>query len=163
MWNLKINDTNELTKQKRFKDLEKELIVAVGEGIVRNFGKVMNTLLYLKWITNRDLLCSTWNCPMLCTSLMGGWLGGESVQFSSAAQSCLTLWFHGCSTPGFPVHHQLLDFSQTHVHRVGDAIQSISFSFVSFSCLQSLSASGSLLMSQFFASDGQSVGVSASA
>ena len=59
MWNLKINDTNELTKQKRFKDLEKELIVAVGEGIVRNFGKVMNTLLYLKWITNRDLLCST--------------------------------------------------------------------------------------------------------
>ena len=28
-----------------------------------------------------------------------------------------------CSTPGFPVHHQLLEFTQTHVHRVGDAIQ----------------------------------------
>ena len=46
------------------------------------------------------------------------------VQFSSLAQSCLTL----CdpmnrSTPGLPVHHQLLEFTQTHVHRVGDAIQ----------------------------------------
>ena len=29
-----------------------------------------------------------------------------------------------CSTPGFPVHHQLLEFAQTHVHQVGDAIQS---------------------------------------
>ena len=44
-----------------------------------------------------------------------------SVQFSSAAQSCLTL----CnpmnrSTPGLPVHHQLPEFTQTHGHRVGD-------------------------------------------
>ena len=50
---------NLLIKQKTFKDLEKELRVAGGEGIVRDFGKVMNTLLYLKWITNRDLLCNT--------------------------------------------------------------------------------------------------------
>ena len=47
-----------------------------------------------------------------------------SVQFSSVTQSCLTL----CdpmnrSTPGLPVHHQLPKFTQTHVHRVGDAIQ----------------------------------------
>ena len=47
-----------------------------------------------------------------------------SVQFSSVAQSCLTL----CdpmnrSTPGFPVHHQLLEFTQTHIHPVSDAIQ----------------------------------------
>ena len=47
-----------------------------------------------------------------------------SVQFSSVAQSCSTL----CdpmnrSTPGLPVHHQLPDFTQTHVHRVRDAIQ----------------------------------------
>ena len=46
------------------------------------------------------------------------------VQFSSVAQSCLTL----CnpmnrSTPGLPVHRQLPEFTQTHVHRVGDAIQ----------------------------------------
>ena len=47
-----------------------------------------------------------------------------SVQFSSVTQSCPTL----CdpmnrSTPGLPVHHQLPEFTQTHVHRVGDAIQ----------------------------------------
>ena len=46
------------------------------------------------------------------------------IQFSSVTQSCLTL----CdpmnhSTPGLPVHHQLLEFTQTHVHGVGDAIQ----------------------------------------
>ena len=29
-----------------------------------------------------------------------------------------------CSTPGFPVHHQLMELTQTHVHRVGDAIHS---------------------------------------
>ena len=48
----------------------------------------------------------------------------SSVQFSSVAQSCPTL----CnpmnhSTPGLPVHHQLLESTQTHVHCVGDAIQ----------------------------------------
>ena len=46
------------------------------------------------------------------------------LQFSSVAQSCLTL----CnpmnhSMPGLPVHHQLPEFTQTHVHQVGDAIQ----------------------------------------
>ena len=46
------------------------------------------------------------------------------IQFSSVTQSCPTL----CnpmnhSTPGLPVHHQLPEFTQTHVHRVGDAIQ----------------------------------------
>ena len=53
--------------------------------------------------------------------VMWRWL---SVQFSSAAQSCPTL----CdpmnrSMPGLPVHHQLPEFTQTHVHQVGDAIQ----------------------------------------
>ena len=48
----------------------------------------------------------------------------SSVQFSSVTQSCLTL----CdpmnrSMPGLPVHHQVPEFTQTHVHRVGDAIQ----------------------------------------
>ena len=48
----------------------------------------------------------------------------DSVQFSSVAQLCLTL----CnpmnhSMPSLPVHHQLLEFTQTHAHRVGDAIQ----------------------------------------
>ena len=45
-------------------------------------------------------------------------------QFSSVAQSCLTLCDPmNCSTPGFSVHHQLLEFTQTHIHWVGDAIQ----------------------------------------
>ena len=47
-----------------------------------------------------------------------------SIQFSSVTQSCLTLCDPmDCSTPGLPVHHQLLEFTQTHVHWVGDAIQ----------------------------------------
>ena len=46
-----------------------------------------------------------------------------SLQFRSVAQSCLTLCNPmDCSTPGFPVHHQLPELTQTHVHRVGDAI-----------------------------------------
>ena len=45
-------------------------------------------------------------------------------QFSSVAQSCLTLCDPiNCSTPGLPVHHQLPEFTQTHVRRVSDAIQ----------------------------------------
>ena len=48
-----------------------------------------------------------------------------SVQFSSVAQLCLTLCDPmDCNTPGFPVHRQLPEFTQTHVHRASDAIQS---------------------------------------
>ena len=58
-----------------------------------------------------------WNPNEICSLV-------SSVQFSSVAQSCPTL----CdpmnrSTPGLPVHHQLPEFTQTHVHRVCDAIQ----------------------------------------
>ena len=50
--------------------------------------------------------------------------GSISVQFSSVTQSCLTIWDPmNCSTPGLPVHHQFPDFTQTHVYRVGGAIQ----------------------------------------
>ena len=45
-------------------------------------------------------------------------------QFSSVTQSCPTLCDPmNCSTPGLPVHHQCPEFTQTHVHQVGDAIQ----------------------------------------
>ena len=48
----------------------------------------------------------------------------SSVQFSSVAQSCLTLCdTMNRSTPSLPVYHQLPEFTQTHVHRVSDAIQ----------------------------------------
>ena len=67
-----------------------------------------------------------------------------------------------CSTPSLPVHHQLLQSTQTHVHWVGDAIQpSHPLSSPSPSCPQSFPASGSFQISQFFTSGGQSIGVSA--
>ena len=48
----------------------------------------------------------------------------EIQKFSSVTQSYLTLYNPmDCSTPGFPIHHQLRELAQTHVHRVSDAIQ----------------------------------------
>ena len=66
------------------------------------------------------------------------------------------------STPGLPVHHQLLEFTQTHIHWVSDAIQP-SHLLLSPSppAPQSLPASESFPMSQLFAWGGQSIGVSA--
>ena len=82
----------------------------------------------------------------------------------SVAPSCLTPCDPmDCSTPGFPVLHRLPELAQTHVHWVGDAIQSshpLSSPFSS--CPQSFPASGSFLMSQLFTSGGQSSGISAS-
>ena len=69
----------------------------------------------------------------------------------------------GCSAPGLPVHHQLLEFTQTHAHRAGDAIQPSRPVAPFSSWLQSFPASGCFSVSQFFASGGQSIGVSASA
>ena len=55
---------------------------------------------------------------------VGGMNWELGIQFSSVAQSCPTLCDSmDCSTPGFPVHHQVLKLAQTHIHPVGDAIQ----------------------------------------
>ena len=62
-----------------------------------------------------------------------------------------------CSTPGLPVHRQLPEFTHTHVCWVTNSSSANPFS----SCLQSFPATGSFQMSQFFASGGQSIGVSA--
>ena len=71
----------------------------------------------------------------------------SSVQLSSVPQSCLTLCDPMyCSRPGSPVHHQLPELT-----------------VIPFSCLQSFPESGSFQISQFFASAGQSIGISASA
>ena len=51
------------------------------------------------------------------------WQPVSSVQFSHSVMSN-SLWPMDCSTPGLPVHHQFPEFTQTHVHWVGDAIQS---------------------------------------
>ena len=85
-------------------------------------------------------------------------------QFSSATQLCPTL----CdpmnrTTPGLPVHHQLLEFTQNSCASSQWCHPAISSSVILFSsCPQSLPASGSFQMSQLFASGGQSTGVSAS-
>ena len=79
----------------------------------------------------------------------------------SVMSNFVNLWNY--TTPGFPVHHQLPELAQIHplsqwCHRT------ISSSVIPFSsCLQSILASGSFLVSQFFASGDQSIGVSASA
>ena len=86
-------------------------------------------------------------------------------QFSPVTQLCpRSLWdLMDCSTPGFPVHYQLPELTQTQVHQVSDAIQP-SHPVIPFSsCLQSFPTSGSIPVSQFFTSGGQSTGVSASA
>ena len=78
-------------------------------------------------------------------------------------QSCPTLCDPmNCSTAGLPVHHQLPESTQIHVHRVSDAIQPSSSVIPFSSCPQSFPASGSFLMSWLFASGGQSIGASAS-
>ena len=52
------------------------------------------------------------------------WGQWTELHFSSVAQSCPALCDPmNCSTPGLPVHHQLPEFTQTHVHQVGDDIQ----------------------------------------
>ena len=71
------------------------------------------------------------NCT--CKAQRGNWMDSRCLQlectctnfkFSSVAQSCLTLYDPvDCRTPSFPVHHQLPEPAQTHVHQVGDAIQ----------------------------------------
>ena len=90
------------------------------------------------WAIQRDWALSNWKIQNRSTLelLSSEWLTinrsgfinmrkvSQRVQFSSVTQSCPTL--HNpmnCSTPVLPIHHQLLEFTQTHVHQVGDAIQ----------------------------------------
>ena len=83
-----------------------------------------------------------------------------TVQFT---QLCSTL-FHpmDCSMPGFPVHHQLPELTQTHVYWVSDAIQPCHPLSSPPPPLQPFPASGFFPRSQFFISGGQSIGASAS-
>ena len=92
-------------------------------------------------------------------------LHGEFTLFSSVTQSCPTLCEPmDCSTPGFPVHHQLRELAQTHVPQIGDAIQpSHPLSSSSPPALNLSQHQGLFPVSQFFASGGQTIGASASA
>ena len=104
--------------------------------------------------------CAMWRLSSSPGALTTGW-PGSSVQFT---QSCPTL----CdpmdySRPGLPVHHQLPEFSQTHVQLSQWRYPTISFPVIPFSsCPQSFLASGSFPISQLFASGGQRIGVLAS-
>ena len=65
---------NLLTKHKETHRLRKQFNGCQGEGIVRDFENVIYTLLYLKWITNKDILYSTRNSAQY---YMPAWMGGE--------------------------------------------------------------------------------------
>ena len=82
---------------------------------------VLTSLCHVLW------LCHSFKGCALPSSFQGSGEGREaqwnSHQFSSATQSCPTLCNPmACSMLGFPVHHQLLELTQIHVHQVGDAI-----------------------------------------
>ena len=86
-----------------------------------------------------------------------------SVQFSHSVMSN-SLRPHDCSMPGFPVQHQLPEPTQTHVHRVGDAIQPSHPLLSPYPPTFSISQhQGLFQMSRLLASGGQSIGASASA
>ena len=90
-------------------------------------------------------------------------VGDLSQSVSSVAQSCLTLCDPmDCNTPGFPVHHQLLELIQTHIHSVSDTIQS-SHPLRSPSPPAFKQSQHQGQMNQLFISGSQSIGVSASA
>ena len=111
-------------------------------------------LVQAKWKLKKDHLCTMVDQENSSLSPDPEWL-----QFSSVAQSC-----PDSLRPGLSVHHQLPEIIQTHVYRVGDAIQSShSLSSPSPPAPKSLPASGSFPMSQLIAWGGQSIGVSASA
>ena len=93
------------------------------------------------------------------------WLSTANVyQFSSVAQSCLTLWLHGLQHDRFPCPSPTPGACSNSCPSSQWYYPTISSSVIPFSsCLQSFPASGSFPVSQFFISGGQSIGVSASA
>ena len=88
----------------------------------------------------------------------------SSVQFSSVAQLCLTLCDPmDCNMPGYPVHHRLVELAQTHFLELVMPSNHLILCRPLLLLPQSFPASGSFPISQFFASGGRSIGVSASA
>ena len=110
--------------------------------------------------TNKWVRCIWGPHSWLC--LQKGLLTWFSVQFSSVTQLCPTLCDPmNCSTPGLPVRHQLPEFTQTHVHRVSDAIQPSHPLLSPFPPAPNPSQHESFPVSQLFAWGSQSTGVSA--
>ena len=130
--------------------------------------KDLSSIYFSKYFGHLMWRVNSWKNPWFLKRLRIGEERGDrgwdgSVQFSSVSQSCPTLYDPmDCSTPVLHVHHHLLEFTQTNVHWVSDAIQPshplLSTSPHTFNLSQHL---GLFQMSQFFASDRQSFGVSA--
>ena len=81
--------------------------------LVKPFQQLFSKRCYLSCPCKDGTSNITWSQPVQ-----------KSFQFSSVPHSCLTLCDPmDCSTSGFPVHHQFPEFAQTHIHQVGDAIQ----------------------------------------
>ena len=112
------------------------------------------------WDSSLTIL--TAKLTIICHLLMPNWATVFPVQFSSVAQSCPTLCDSmNRSMPGLPFHHQLPEFTQTHVHQVGDAIQPSHPLSSPSPPAPNPSQHLSLPMSQFFQWGGQSIGVTA--
>ena len=129
-------------------------------------------ILQLKFSTQRWAV-PTEVCPN-CNSMSKANALFEATEFRSnllcsycccsVAQLCLTLCHPvDCSTPGFPVLHYLPEFTQTHVHWVGDAIQPSHTLLSPSPPAFNLSQNQGLFLSQFFTSSGQNITASASA
>ena len=102
-WNLACSPTWKLTEPSAFEFTETSS---------HKYGWLNHWQLNLLWLTSLPSLDGQQSAP------------GTFSQFSSVTQSCPTLWDPmNRSMPGFPVHHQLPEFTQTHAHRDGDAIQ----------------------------------------
>ena len=93
-----------------------------------NFSAVISMTTMLK-ILYFNICWATWqlyfsSLILLASALLKSLIIYLCHQFSSVTQSCPILWDSmNCSTKDLPVHHQLPEFTQTHVHWVGDAIQ----------------------------------------
>ena len=98
------------------------------------------------------------HCRQILQEAQWTWVQFSSVQSLSRVWLCNPM---NCSMPGLPVHHQLLEFTQTHVHRVGDAIQPSHPLPSPSPPAPNPSQHQSFPMSQLFAWGGQSTGVSA--
>ena len=91
----------------------------------RRLSLCSNPLSLVTWCSWNNGSKESLNSGALCWPYsVGHDISTPSVQFSSVSQSSLTLWDPmNRSMTGLPVHHQLLELTQTHVHWVGDAIQ----------------------------------------
>ena len=97
------------TKQKETHRLRKWTCGCQGEGLVRDFGKVMYIQLYLKWITNKDVLSSTWDFAQLFASLDERGSQGRMGMYSwvpSCSPETITALLIGC----IPIQNKILKF-----------------------------------------------------